>query len=359
MKLLVLLNENPAGAHDDVHRAIKNCKEKGIITDNYIYPFLTKLAEGEKEKDVLKEIVEISKNYQPDLILWMHTDRFKVNQDAINELKSLKSKPVMGYWDGDIYPELFIPVPKAVLELSSACDVVFVQGFGEMSKKMQAKGCNDIRLVPAFADEKRFYPIKTNQKEYDIVMIGNYTLSRNPFRITLPGTQFRKVIVKTLSEKYEAKFAVYGNNWSGSSAKGVIPYLDQHNIYSKSKITISINNDNAKYYFSDRLPIAMLSGIPVVQSYEEGFDKLFYGCGEIRFYKSLQEALEQCEALLKKSDDELNEIGKKLLEYALKNFSVKLAFHYMINVLIEKYSLKNISNSHIYIKNPWLEDRSK
>ncbi|MGA9294231.1 MAG: hypothetical protein WBV81_16670, partial [Ignavibacteriaceae bacterium] len=190
MKLLVLLNENPAGAHDDVHRAIKNCNEKGIIADNIVYPFLARLAEGRKEKDVLKEIVEISKNYQPDLILWMHTDKFKVNQDAINELRDLKSKPVMGYWEGDLYQSPYRPVPNAMLELSSSCDVVFVQGFGEMTEKMGKKGCKDIRFVPAFGDDKRSYPIKNDQRrEYDRVMIGNNITSRNPLKTTMPGTR--------------------------------------------------------------------------------------------------------------------------------------------------------------------------
>lgn len=360
MKLLVLLNENPAGAHDDVHRAIKNCNEQEKITDYIIYPFLAKLAEGRKEKEVLKEIVEIAKNFQPELILWMHIDKFNVNQDAIYELRNLNSKPVMGYWDGDIYQSLFQSVPNEVLKLSEACDVVFVQGFGDMSRKMESKGCRDIRYIPAFGDDKRFYPIRYQHKKvYEIVLIGNYVTSRNPFRITLPGTKFRKELAEVFSERFGNKFAVFGYGWKGSFAKGQLPYLDQHRIYSSGKVTVSVNTNNGKYYFSDRLPIAMLSGIPVVQSYEEGFDKLFYDCKEIRFYKSLQEALEQCEALLNKSNDELNEIGENLHEYALKNFTAKLAFHYMINVLIEKYSLKNRSNSNIHIKNPWLEDRNK
>ncbi|MGB8317386.1 MAG: hypothetical protein WCE54_04630, partial [Ignavibacteriaceae bacterium] len=170
MKLLVLLNENPAGAHDDVHRAIDNCYGKGIITDKLIYPFLAILAEGKKEKEVLNEIIEISKNYQPDLILWMHTEKFKISKNAINELKGLNSRPLMGYWEGDLYQSPYRPAPEELLTLSSACDVVFAQGFGEMTEKIKAKGCDDIRFVPAFGDDKKFYPVKNvNKKEFDIV----------------------------------------------------------------------------------------------------------------------------------------------------------------------------------------------
>ncbi len=70
----------------------------------------------------------------------------------------------MGYWDGDIYQGPFKSVPNEVIELSAVCNVVFVQGFGEMSKKMQSKGCKDIRFVPPYSDDKRFYPIKSTKR---------------------------------------------------------------------------------------------------------------------------------------------------------------------------------------------------
>ena len=50
-----------------------------------------------------------------------------------------------------------------------------------------------------------------------------------------------------------------------------------------------------------------------------------------------------------KSDIELKDIGQKLNEYAKKNFSVELAFKYIINVLKEKYSIKNEINNNIQI----------
>ena len=355
MKLLILLNENPAGSHEDVYRAIENCYNERIVNDKLIYPFLAKVKEGKKEKHVLKEIIDISKEYLPNLILWMHTDKFKVDPSFINELKDLISKPTMGYWDGDLYQSPYRAVPKELLELSSTCDVVFAQGFGEMTEKMKIKGCNDIRFVPAFADDKRFYPINDCNKEYDIVMIGNNITSRNPFRLTLQGTRFRKKIVEKFSIKYKERFAVFGDNWNGSNAKGPSSYLNQHKIYSKGKIAISVNNANAKYYFSDRLPIAMLSGIPIVQSYEDGINLLFQECEGINFFNSVEEAFEQCEELLMKSDIELKEIGLKFREFAKNKFSVELAFQYMVNVLKEKYYNKKSNNFNNHIPNPWLD----
>jgi spore maturation protein CgeB len=347
MNLLLIINENPAGAHDDVHRAIENCCETKIITNSFIYPFLARILEGMREKQVLNEIINISKNFQPDLILWMHTDKFKITSEAIKELKGLESKPVMGYWDGDLYQSPYRPVPNELLNLCSACDVVFAQGFGEMTEKMKSKGCRDIRFVPAFGDEKRFFPVPNENKEYDVVMIGNNITSRNPFRITMDGTKLRKQIVNEFCKNYKNKFAVFGNNWKGNCARGPINNLEQHRVYSKSKVTISINNSSGKYYFSDRLPIAMLSGIPIIQNFEEGFDKLFKKCNSIIFFKRLEEGIEKASELLLKPQEELNEIGNNLNIYAKKYFTANFIFDYIIKVLISK-------KTNSLITNPWL-----
>ena len=356
MKVLVLLNEVTIGAHEDVYRAIDSCINNGIIDEKIIYSFLAEITAGKKEKYVLNEIVNISKNYQPDLILWMHTDEFEIKNNTIMELRNLKSKPVMGFWEGDFYQSPYRPVSKKLLNLYVACDVVFVPGFGELTEKMKNYGCKDIRYVPLFGDDKRFYSINSGHKKiYDIVMIGNNITSINPFRISLPGTRLRKEIVKKFSKRYSSRFAVFGNNWKGNSAKGYCLYNDQHKIYSKSRIAISINNYTGKYYFSDRLPIAMLTEIPIIHNYEEGFEKLFKDCKEMRFFKSLEEAVKQCEELLEKSDMELKEIGKKLYNYATEKLTADIAFEYMLSVLKEIYFKKNTNGFNIRTQNPWME----
>jgi spore maturation protein CgeB len=348
MKLLLLLNENKVGGHADIYRAVDNCIQQGIINEKLIYPFLAKLTEGIKEKEVLTEIINISKTYKPDLILWLHTEKFKVGRDIINELRALENKPVLGYWDGDLYQSPYKPVPAEMLELTSACDVAFAQGFGEMTDKMKRMGCKDIRLVPAFGDEKCYFPVKMASKEYDIVMIANNITSMNPFRKTMPGTRLRIRIVEELSKRYKNKFAIFGGNWKGVSSKGVSIHCEQHKVYSKGRITLSINNCNGMYYFSNRLPIAMLSGIPVIQNYEEGLKDLFRNCSQLTFFKDITEALEKTEELLCKPQEELDEIGLGLRDYAKKFLTTNFAFEYMIKVLI---SLRAGNNT---VTNPWI-----
>lgn len=355
MKLLVLLNEKPVGAHDDVHRSLDYLKTKGVISDYIIYSFSAEIATGKSEQNVLKEIEEISGNFQPQLMLWMHTSKMKVKRNIINNIKTLNSKPTLGYWDGDLYQSPFRPVPSELLRLTSACDVVFLQGFGEMSSKIKKSGCNDIRFVPGFGDPVKFYPSKKNKKkEYDVVLIGNYIRSRNPFRPSMKGAKFRNIVAENLTKEYGSRFALYGNGWKYSSAKGSVQYNKQSSVYHVSRIAISINNYEGQYNFSDRLPIAMLSGIPVIHNYQEGFDKLFNNCKNITFFTTIDDLLKKMEDMLKKSDEELLEIGLALNKYALKYFTSNFVFEYMVNVMKEKYFMTNNR-----VISPWLERQNK
>jgi hypothetical protein len=359
MKILVLSNERIIGAHDDVHRAIENLKQKKIISEYFIYPFPYKLSQGLSLSEVNEDIIAEARKFQPTALLWMHTGTFKVFETTLTALRSLESKPVMGYWDGDLFQSPFRPIPKEMLSLTSSCDVVFVQGFGEMTEKMQEAGCKDIRFVPAYGDHKKFtLPLQKKEEDIEFVAmsIGTNLRSLNPFRPLWSGTKFRKRVIKEFCKVFEHKFAIYGLGWSGICAKGKLEYKAQSSAYNKSKTTIAVNNVNAQYYFSDRLPIAMLSGIPLIHSYEKGFEKLFKNCPELRFFKSPQEAIFQVQELLKKSQEELNFIGEQLHIYALKYFTADFAFEYKIKVLEEIYKGSNLPEKQEKVLNPWLDN---
>lgn len=46
-------------------------------------------------------------------------------------------------------------------------------------------------------------------------------------------------------------------------------------VYKRSRVVLGTNNLHARYYFSDRLPIAMAAGRPLVHGCEEGMDLVF------------------------------------------------------------------------------------
>ena len=131
MKLFLILNENPPGSHDDVHRALKRLVDEKELQSFHVYPFLARLSDGKNNNEVVMEIIKISEQFQPTAILWSHIGKLKLKNDALKILGRLDSLPVMGYWDGDIYEKPYKPLPKEIIRLARSCDVVFCQGFGE------------------------------------------------------------------------------------------------------------------------------------------------------------------------------------------------------------------------------------
>jgi glycosyltransferase involved in cell wall biosynthesis len=352
MKLLLVLNENPPGSHSNVHHSLSNLKGKNVITEYNVYPFPARLAQGLTVKEMLAEIIDTAKVFIPDIILWSHTGEIPVPVEAIDALKNVNPKLVMGYWDGDIY-EKPQPLPKELLKLAAFCNVTFCQGQGYFTKMLKKYGSTDIRFVPASSDELRFFKKRPANKkiQYDVVMIGNNVTSRLPWR-TAPGSLLRKKIATLFSKKLGDRFAIYGEGWKESFGKGKIGFNDQVNLYHSSRIALGTNNWlGPKYYFSNRLPIAMSSGVPLVYNYEEGFDELFGEGQGIFFFKTPEQAWEICSDLLKKQDNELERIGDKAFAYAFDHLRTEHILDYMIKVLGSLIDQQFYSDSK---KNPWV-----
>ena len=52
MKLLLILNENPAGSHVDVRNALKMLVQKGELRSYCIYPFSARLEDGLNSQEI-------------------------------------------------------------------------------------------------------------------------------------------------------------------------------------------------------------------------------------------------------------------------------------------------------------------
>ncbi len=345
-----MLNEHTAGAHDDVYNALGECINSGEIDSFYVYPFLQKVNNGLSSQKINNEIVQVAEDFQPDLILWSHTIKLKISSETIEKLKSLSSKPQMGYWDGDIYESPFKPLPANVSNLAKNCDVVFCQEFGKMTNLLKDKGCKDIRYVPAATDSDRFNRENTSvNKEYDVVLIGNNVINKLPWK-RMPGAVYRKKLIEYFYKKLGDRFAVFGSGWKGEYAKGPVNFVDQTKVYQKSRLALGVNNLHSDFYFSNRLPIALTSGVPLLYNYENGLEKLFPQ-NIITFFNSVEDAWTKTKNLLEKNDNELNKIGSEAKQFALENFSMKNNFSYMIQVLKNNFSLQPAK-----IENPWIQN---
>ena len=356
MKLLLILNENPPGAHDDVHHSLKVLKADGILQSYYVYPFLARMADGLSNTEVVKEIIGIAKDFRPTGILWSHTGNLFVSEKEILILKNLSSYPSMGYRDGDVYHKFYKPLPKQVITLAKMCDVSFWPGYCGMIEGLKKKGCRDIRYVPLSTDEKRFSKLRETKIIFDVVMVGNNITSIIPLK-SFPGSRERKKIADHFYKKLGPRFAVFGKGWNGQYAKGPVLFNKQGEIYHSSRISLGLNNLHAKYYFSNRLPISMSSGVVMLHNYENGFGEIFKSINYPYFFKDVDQAWEIAEKLLAKSQDELDESGRKFRDFALSNFSMVRILKYMVVVLSDYHKERKAKKIGKVIPNPWINAR--
>lgn len=353
MKLLLILNENQEGSHADMHQTLKELVEDNILSGYKVYPFLARLRGGCSDATIEEEILNLAITYQPEYILWHHTSSLKISQETISKLRKLESNPAIGYRDGDIYHNFYDPIPRPVINLAKLCDVVFWPGYSGVVKKLQRTGSADVRYVPTATDSFRFGADRSEEIKYDVIMIGNITRSRIPFK-TFPGSILRLKIADYFYKKLGSKFAVYGNGWNGPYAKGPVAMDQQHKANQSGRIAIGTHNLPAHYYFSNRLPIALTSGVPIIYKYQKGMEHIFREVDYPYFFNSIEEAWTKTEKLLDLPQEEIDRQGQEFKNFALSNLSVKSILTYVISVLND-YRLSRTTGEQIFERdNPWI-----
>lgn len=349
-RLLLLLNEEVPGSHSDVRRAVDALMGEGVLEAATIIPFLALLSLGHSSDEVNTATVDAARTLDATVILWSHAEGLPVSKEVIAHLRRLPSRPTLGHREGDAYCGWYKPLPATQWELFPQCDVLFFPARLRVLKQLRRVGCGDIRYVPSVTDEYRFGVDVAPRRspEFDVVTIGNRVSSRVPFR-TMPGARERVRLVRRFSREFGARFAVFGEGWSGASAHGGVPFEEQTRAYARGRVVLANANLNAPYSFSNRLPIAMSSGVPVVHSALRGSELLFGERPPLRFFRDEDHALATAKELLSLSQRELDAIGEIARGLALSRFSMRFALRYMVQALESVRS--GVVNAP---RNPWL-----
>lgn len=352
MKLYYFLNESNPKEHIDVYFALENLKKKGEITEYKIFPFLYHLKTSNNESVINKSFKEV-REFEPDLILFSHTGNFKVGKSFFDEVKKLNPKVVIAYRDGDIYHPWYKPMSKEIFELINYCDVSFWCGVDYFTSKF-INSYMDVRYVPSVSDPNRFKQENSAVKLFDVVLIGNFIRSKVPFK-TYPGSNGRKKIASFLYNKLGDRFTVFGNGWNNLSFnQGPVAFDKQSDVYNNSRLTIAVNNLHAQYYFSNRLPIALASGIIIINNYEKGIEIPFSEINYKYFFKSFDEAWYIIKKLLDRSQEDLDAEAKVYKEYVINKMSMEFSLKYIIDVMKSYYYSKDRIKIPTDVENPWL-----
>ncbi len=165
-------------------------------------------------------------------------------------------------------------------------------------------------------------------------MIANRNKSKIPFK-SMPGIKQREIIVKKFFKEFGEKFAVFGKGWDGfTCAKGYINFFDQEKVIRESWLTIGIDHFyNYDGYYSDRLPISLVSGVIHLTYKTPGLEKIFTDKEDLFFWNDPDEAILIAKQLLNIPKKDLIEMGMKVRNKYLEVLFEKNRFIKMFSLL--------------------------
>ncbi len=312
MIALVVLNERPLGSHPDVHEAFEALVAQGVLDGFTVYPYLTRSADGLRDDEIAGEIHASARDTGAHLLVWMHTGRLRIPAKRVDDLKRLPTAPVFLYWEGDSYHPRHKPLPSPMLDLMRRCDAVFMPCGGAIVNTLAKAGVTEVRYAPSCTSGTRFPAIWKPRAtfDYDVVMIGNRVRSRVPFR-GLPGARDRARLVRRLQQRYGRRFALVGRGWEGPSAVGPCAFDAQSEIYARSVVAIGVNNSTYPLVFSNRVPIAFATGIPLVYKANPGYDLVFGHELSDVFFDGDDDAMRRIDELLSLDASQLTAISHR------------------------------------------------
>lgn len=336
MNVMLLLN-GPAGCQTGIEDGFSHLVSIGRIS-GLRQLYYEDCAKSIGENNTLIKACTIAEIFLPQIIIIFHVGKFGITSKFLEKLKNLKSKPILVYDEGDMYGSWAKPILPSIRRLVQFVDVVSIRGLGSFYNKL-FKLNNCIVYTPHHADIARYdkEPFLLSERANKLVLIGNKIKPRflSSFR-RLPGARGRERFVRHLGDVYGSDFALHGNGWSGFIGdRGPVDFYQQLDVYRQSWVTVAYEHyPEIPYYFSNRLPIALLAGSLYVCHYHKGYENIFKGCDFIFFFETNSEAVDIINYIHSLSKIELYARSERAREFSLKYFHPNVVWsNFIENVL--------------------------
>jgi hypothetical protein len=338
MKVLLFLN-GPESWQTGIEDGFSHLLATGVITD-LKWSYMMEASKQIGAAKALEEALTVAEELQPDLIVIFHIGTFPITEEFIRRLKQIKSGPILAYDEGDMYGTWAKPMSGSMRLVAGLADVVSIRGLGAFHESV-SKLNKRVIYTPHHSDIARFdkepylLPTRANQ----VVLIGNRIKPKLFGNIRrLPGAKARERFVKSIGAAFPDDFVLHGNGWDGFRGnQGPVDFQKQLDVYRNSWITVAYEHyPEIPYYFSNRLPLALLAGSLYVCHYHEGYDDIFKDCDFMFFFRTDREAVDTIKYILSLSKDDLLARSARAREFSLKN--------YHPNVVWRNF-LENVKNS--------------
>ncbi len=330
--MLHLPNEAIEGDQVGPRAAFKAMLADRTIMDYAPFSFLIEARKRGGAEGAIKRLLDLADGFLPTVVFWQHVGRFPVTHEALRRLQELESRPTIVYHEGDVYWRFRTRPTRSMRILTAHAHIAFVVGLGQNARQFRRMGAKRVIYSPSAADEIRFGtpwdPDKANRA--GVVIIANRGTSAIK-GLSIPGEAYREKLVMALHRRLGRQLVVYGRGWEDFPfAAGPLPFSEQENIMRRHLLSASWSHFNAPFYFSNRLPIALLSGVAHATNYQPGYELMFRNGEELVYYHSIDEAVDWIDWLLSRPKSRLIDIGLAGQKLARERLTSEVVFRNMI-----------------------------
>jgi len=332
MKFLFCINDDRIDNLPATRQVFRNFVIEGLLIEYKEYGYQPRVKILGSIKKMEEELLQIIIQYKPDLIHW--------NQiNSKNNLSNAFIQKIKAYFPNIIITQetvdSFSKIPKAMLNLGRKIDLTLMN-CQELVDEMNNKGCRNCLYFPEKSTETLFS--KNNfEKTNEIVFIGNNNVSRNPLKYwEKVGPRYRTSLIKTMKNKFEDSFKIYGRGWENiiNKTEGYLPFSEQERILKSSKLLFGCNIRNYyTFYFSNRLLNSMISGVPILYQYNPGLEKLFSDRIHLFYFDGIDDAVKLAKDLIVWPQYKLDEIGENARELVLSKHTARKRYEYYIRLV--------------------------
>ena len=321
MKLLVLYQARDAisdqpGYHDGFERLV----DEGMLDAHVGIPYRG-VSQARGWDALWSEAYDIARRIEADAVfLQFFHGAIPDPRAGIQRLKGLPFKPTLFTSSGDGFGRWTKRVPKCLRIASALSDVSFLTGMGYLARQLARSGGRNLALMPNGCCQVRFSAPagpSLSEPEFDVAFVGSRIRSWNPLRMGRQRVKF----VTACAKRYGRRFGLFGNGWNGNpSWQGPLSYADQHQAYRRSAVALGgMPNAYHDYYTSDRVFIAVASGVPFVDYWVSGVDRILEHGRDWWLAQNENEMFRLCDRLLEMPSSDRVRLGQEARERILNH----------------------------------------
>jgi hypothetical protein len=325
--------------------AFHEMEQDGTIRELKVYSFLADFRLDRNKARSHQNLVDTVRAFQPDIIFWQHPQDFPIDRDLLRAIRVSGNSPLIAYHEADPFDRLYKPLDKTVKTLYAESDIFFTVALG-MARRMfdEVKVHPHFYYSPSCVDRERFGLLPASPKvpgsKYDAVMFG--TIAKRFRLIRQPGSMQRVRLARGLQRLFGDRFAVFGRGWpANTNSHGPYPYAKQAKILQQSRVSViwELYSDHT-FYFSDRLPIVLGSGIPFITIRHGGYDALFSRTPGLFCVDTIEDVLDTALYLKSLPSEEIAEMGRAARNWMLENLETRVVFRRAFDICRREWQSK-------------------